>query len=190
MPQLPESYERDYLESLKPFVSEEQKKSRRNILVSSFTVISIYFLGKSLAELNVFGLHLGGSNNYAVLVLASALIIYWLAMYLAYSKRDDEIQKEQSHLLLKHVETIRVRIAQLNKSIEECKTTEGIYTHYRTELQNEQNSFGIYEKQLSRTAKAGTLNFALKKVEYWLPIITGITAIFFICKDLSKLLSE
>ncbi|MDO8988340.1 MAG: hypothetical protein Q7U91_01770 [Sideroxyarcus sp.] len=184
MPQLPESFEKDYLELLKPFISEEQKKSRRNVLVSSFTVITIYLLEKSLTELNVFGVHLGGSNDYAVLILATLLITYWLAMYLAYSKRDDEIQQEQLHLLLKHVETIKARIAQLNKNIEECKTTEGIYSHYRTELDNEKNWLSIYEKQLSRTAKAGNLNFALKKVEYWLPFITGITALFVICKDI------
>lgn len=184
MPQLPESFEKDYLELLKPYISEEQKKARRNVLVSSFTVIAIYQLGKSLTELNVFGLHLGDSNDYAVLILATLLITYWLAMYLAYSKRDDEIQKEQLHLLLKHVETIETRIAQLNKKIEKCKTTEGIYAHYRTELDNEKNSFSIYEKQLSRTEKAGHLNFALKKVEYWLPFITGITALFFICKNI------
>jgi preprotein translocase subunit SecG len=144
----------------------------------------IYLLGKSLTELNVFGLHLGGSNDYAVLVLAALLIIYWLVMYLAYSKRDDEIQKEQQHLLLKHVKRIKERIVVLNKNIEENKSNDVIRNHYQQELNNEKNNFNIYEKQISRTAKAGSLNFALKKVEYWLPITTGIAALIFICKDI------
>ena len=189
MPQLPEAYEKEYLELLKPFISEEQKKSRRNVLVSSFTVMCIYLLGKSLSELNVFGLHLGGSNDYAVLFLAALLITYWLAMYLAYSKRDDEIQKEQQHLLLTHVERIKERIVTLNKNIEENKNSDVMRNHYQRELNNEKDNFNIYERQISRTAKADSFNFALKKVEYWLPIITGFAALFFICKDLSKLIS-
>lgn len=186
MPQLPESFEKDYLNLLKPFVSEEQKKSRRNVLVTSFTVMSIYLLGKSLTELNVLGLHLGDSNDYAILVLATLLITYWLAMYLAYSKRDDEIQKEQQHLLLKHVEGIKDRIVVLNKNIEEDKSNDGLRNHYQRALDDEKNNFNIYENQITRTANAGKLNFTLKKVEYWLPIITGITALFIICKDLSQ----
>lgn len=186
MPQLPESFEKDYLDLLKPFVSEEQKKSRRNVLVTSFTVISIYLLGKSLAELNVFGLHLGDSNDYAILVLAALLITYWLAMYLAYLKRDDEIQKEQQHLLLNHVERIKERIVVLNKNIEENKSNDGLRNHYQRELDNEKSNSSIYEKQIARTANAGKFNFALKKVEYWSPVITGITALLIISKDFSQ----
>lgn len=186
MPPLPESYEKDFLELLKPFVSEEQKKSRRNVLVSSFTVMSIYLLGKSLTELNVFGLHLGGGNKYAVLILAALLLIYWLVMYLAYSKRDDEIQKEQQYLLLKHVDGIKERIVVLNKNIEEASSNDGLRSHYQHELNGEKNNFNIYEKQISRTAKADSFNFALKKIEYWLPITTGIAALFFICKDIAQ----
>jgi len=104
-------------------------------------------------------------------------------MYFAYSKRDDEIQKEQQHLLLKHVENIKERIIQLNKNIEENNRSDSLRSHYQQELNIEKNNFNIYEKQLSRTAKAGSLNFTLKKVEYWLPITTGIAALFFICKD-------
>ncbi|MDD5471026.1 MAG: hypothetical protein PHP05_03840 [Sideroxydans sp.] len=184
MPQLPESYEKDYLELLKPFTSEEQKKTRRNVLASSFTVICIYSLDKSLTELNVFGLHLGDSNDYAVLVIAILLTTYWLVMYLAYSKRDDEIQKEQQHQLLKYVEGIKERIVVLNKNIEENKLNGSLLSHYQQELNNEYNYLGIYEKQTSRTAKAGSINFALKKIEYWTPIIAGITAQFLICNDL------
>lgn len=186
MPQLPESYEKEYLELLKPFASEEQKKSRRNVLVSSFTVICIYLLGKSLTELNVFGLHLGGSNDHAVLVLAVLLITYWLTTYLAYSKRDDEIQKEQQHLLLTHVKKLEERIVALNKSIEDNKSNEGLRNHYQQELNNEKNNLSVYEKQTTRTATAHSFSFALKKVEYWLPVITSIVAIFFIIKDISK----
>lgn len=134
----------------------------------------------------MFGLHLGDSNDYAILVLATLLITYWLAMYLAYSKRDDEIRKDQRHLLLKHVERINDRIAVLNKNIEENKGNDGLRNHYQQALDNEKNNFNIYEEQVSRTANAGKLNFALKKVEYWLPVITGIAALFFICKDLSQ----
>lgn len=97
MSQLPESHERDFLELLKPYASEEQKKSRRNIDVSSFVVLSIYFLGKSLTEIQVLGFNLHGSNHFLVLILASVLIAYWLIMYLVYFRRDSEIQKSKKH---------------------------------------------------------------------------------------------
>ena len=188
MSQLPESYEKDYLELLKPYVSEEQKKSRRNVLVSSFTVTSVFTLGKSLTDLSLFGINLNGSSNYSVLIIAEALILYWLAMYFAYSFRDEEIQKEQKHLLLNHVGKVKERMNALAANMEASITNTSLHSHWLGEYNSVKGNYDIYENQLSRTSKVGNLNNVLKRVEYWLPVIAGLAAILIINCDIAQYL--
>ena len=154
MAQLPESHERDFLELLKPYVSEEQKRSRRNTIVSSFIVLGIYVLGKSLTDIRVFGVDLHGSNKYIVLVLAICMIIYWLVMYVAYSQRDNVIQSEQEHLLQNNVEKVKKRMdemqARVDADIQNKGSTSG---HWKSELGSAKSNYIIYENQVSRTLK-------------------------------------
>lgn len=185
MAQLPESHERDFLELLKPYASEEQKKSRRNIDVSSFIVLSIYFFGKSLTEVQVLGFNLHGSNHFLVLILASVLITYWLIMYLVYFRRDSEIQKEQEVLLLRHVQQVKERMNETQNQLNNIvgADTGGMRSHWSSELNNARNQYSIYERQQERTKKAGILNMAIHKVEFWLPVILAVTALAFILMD-------
>lgn len=187
MAQLPESHERDYLDLLKPYTSEEHIKTRRNVVVTSFVVLSIYFLGRSLTDISVFGVNLKGSNDLLVLVLAIVLIAYWLIMYLAYFRRDFEIQEEQKRLLLREVERVRNRINECQTHIDNLGDAGHMRTHWTTELASAKTAYSIYENQLSRTKNAGMLNVALKKVEFWLPVIVSVGALLFIFLDAVKL---
>ncbi|MDH5434892.1 MAG: hypothetical protein OEY19_13190, partial [Gammaproteobacteria bacterium] len=135
--------------------------------VSSFIILSIYFLGKSLTDIKIAGLNLSGSNKDSISILAIIIIIFWLVMYLIYYRRDFEIQKEQLHLLMKHVNTLKERIDSLKVRIEKT-------TAIPSELQNTytiaKNEYDVYKNQSSRTIKAGILNSVLNKIELWLPV--------------------
>ena len=172
MSQLPESHEKDYLEQLKPYISEETKKFRRNTVVSSFIILSVYFLGKSLTEIKVAGLNLLGSNNDSVLIIAMVMITFWLIMYLIYYRRDLEIQKEQQHLLMKHVELMKKRIDNFEERINNAiERNVGIHDQTQHNLTLAQNEYNIYKNQSSRTNKAGILNSVINNTELFLPII-------------------
>ena len=184
MAQLPESHERDYLELLKPYVSEEHKKSRRNVVVTSFVILSIYLLGISLTEIRIFGIDLNGSNKFTVLALALLLIIYWLAIYLAYARRDLEIQKEQERLLLSSVEKVKERMDQAQVKMDEHKNSRGgASSHWSSEFGSAKSNYIIYENQINRTKKAGKLNSLLAKVEYWLPVVLAVVSIIVLVVD-------
>lgn len=171
MSQLPESHERDYLEQLKPYISEETKKFRRNTVVSSFIILSVYFLGKSLTEIKVAGLNLLGSNNDSVLIIAIVMITFWLIMYLIYHRRDLEIQKEQQHLLMKHVELIKQRMDNFEDQINDAiKKNVGVHGQTQHNFTLAQNEYDVYKNQLSRTNKAGILNLVINNTELFLPI--------------------
>ena len=172
MSQLPDSHEKDYLELLKPYVSEDTKKFRRNTVVASFIILSIYFLGKSLTEIKVAGLDLFGSSNDSVLILAMVMLTFWLIMYLIYYRRDSEIQKEQQHLLMKHVEVLKEQLdsfeEEINAAMEENR---GIRSQLRHNHTSATNNYDVYMNQSSRTNKAGILNSVINKTELLLPII-------------------
>jgi len=188
MPKLPESHERDYLELLKPFTSEEQIKTRRNVVVTSFVVLSIYFLGRSLTDISVFGVNLKDSNDVFVLALTAILIAYWLIIYLIYFRRDFEIQKEQERLLLSHVKKVKDRIDESQSNLEKLgDDIGGMRPHWATELNNAKTYYSIYENQLNRTKSAGTLNVVLKKVEIWLPVIVSTAALLLMILEAVKL---
>lgn len=171
MAKLSESHERDYLELLKPYASEEHIKTRRNVVVTSFVVLSIYLLGRSLTEISVFGVKLEGSNKFSVSALALVLITYWLIMYLTYFCRDYEIQKEQECLLLSGVQKVKARMDEMQVNIDAVINKEGgIIAHWKAEFDTAKSYYTIYENQLNRTKNAGVLNVVLKKVECWLPV--------------------
>ncbi len=178
MEQLPESHERDYLELLKPYVSEEQKKFRRNTLVSSFVILSVYILGKSLTDIRVAGINLEGGSKFSILVLAGVMVIFWLVMYLIYYWRDLEVQKEQNHLLLKHVINVKERLDSFKRRVDGAMASNGaVNNQLRSEYTNAQSTYGIYESQLLRTNKAGLLNSVLSKVELLLPVLAAVVCL-------------
>jgi len=144
----------------------------QDVMATSFIVLCIHFLGRSLTDLSVFGLNLGGSNQYAVLLIAIVLIIYWLGMYLAYSVRDFGIQNEQFHLIEKYIADIKERIS----TVEQYLNDKSVYGGYRVEFDNLTNLLAVHDKQQTRTASVRGLNGILHKVEYWTPIIVGIAA--------------
>ena len=181
MPQLPASHEKNYLDLLKPYISGEQKKFRRNTLVSSFIILSVYFLGKSLTEIRVAGLDLEESNKDLVLILAILMVLFWLTMFLIYYRRDSEIQKEQHHLLMEHVNKVKSSVDKFKNNIDEQMASNGKVTgHVRSEYENLLNVYKIYETQLCRTNKAGILNKVINKIELLLPTISSICTIVFL----------
>ncbi|EIA1497222.1 hypothetical protein [Vibrio parahaemolyticus] len=180
MAQLPSNFEKDYLDLMQPIESDSTVKNRRNSLVASFAICSVYSLEKSVTDFRIFGLDLAGSNPETLLIIIVFVLLFWLLMFLTHSIKDYELNNEREALLLKHVDYIERRISQVKPKVESN-------SHYQSELGQAQSQMNIFLDQKIRLKKATFLKKVTFIAEYSLPCILTIFAIVLLVHDIATL---
>lgn len=182
---LPDSFEKDYLEALELKSSDGSIKNRRNLLVSAFSICSVYLLGKSLTDIRVLGINLEGTNKFYLLGLAAVLIIFWAMMYFLHYYRDSQLNVERKVLLDKHVDKIKQQLDHYNN-----KKSTSPHQHFEQKFNEISEQYNIYLSQSKRTNKAAVANRITNFVEVCLPFSIGLLALIFLAIDLAKLFQQ
>lgn len=170
MAELPPTYEKDYLDLLYDYHSDETKKTRRNLIVTSFLVIAVRFIGIPLSDIKLFGVDLTHGDIRAISLIFILLLAYWFVMFIVYSLYDHRLQSERRELLSKHVRSLYGEL-DMNKKILEDKNT-GPYKRQAAVDRNAvlEHQIGIYMLQQERTKGVNGLGALIMFVEVFLPI--------------------
>ena len=180
MQKLPDNYEKNFWDLLIPVVTEGTAKNRRNLIVISFIIISIYVLDKSLTDLRVFGLSIEGSNKGYVLVLAILLIAFWTFMFIGNYLKDLDINLERKHILNKNIESLKTSKERFEKKYSDVADD---HPNKRT-MKEIQREYSIYTAQLERTKRGRILTAILSGIEAVLPLLLSAVAICLLFLDL------
>ncbi len=96
--------------------SEDFKKSRRNLMVITFIIISAGVLGVDLTKLNILGLKLREIPNPSSIYLVGIVLIgYWLIMFEVYRKRDKNIHSLHNDIVIKTIRDLEDEIPILEE---------------------------------------------------------------------------
>ena len=98
-----------------PISTDGTSKARRNLIVASFIICSLYFLEKSLSGLRVLGFSLQGADQIKILYIALILIVFWLALFVVNWWKDYELNRERKRLLMGLVDQLRERKEHLEQ---------------------------------------------------------------------------
>ncbi|HIF6199708.1 TPA: hypothetical protein ACX3IX_004696 [Vibrio parahaemolyticus] len=180
MAQLPSTFEKDYLDLMQPIESDSTVKNRRNSLVASFAICSVYLLDKSVTDFRILGLDLAGSNPEVLLLIIMLVLLFWLVMFISHAIKDYELNNEREVLLLKHVDYIERRISQVKPKAE-------ANSHFQSELGLAQSQMNIFLEQKVRLKKATLLKKVTFVAEYSLPCMLTIVAIALLAHDITTL---
>lgn len=176
--------EKEYLDLLYDYQSDETKKTRRNLTVSSFVVVALHLIGKKLSDARFFWTHLEDSDQRWLLGIAAAVLIYWVAMGVLYVLRDKQLHNERKRLLDAHVKDLKGTIERWTKKIaERSKEPIEVPDHMKTQLRNATTEYAPYLNQLERTAWARRFNQATKVAEFGLPLVLAAWALTYIVCD-------
>lgn len=180
MRKLPDSFEKESWDLMIPVSTEGTIKSRRNVIVGSFTILTLYILGKSLTELRVFGLSLEGSDQARILVIGLVLIIFWLMAFVANWVKDFELNKERKLLIGQVVENLKMQKENM----------ESRYAHVddnhpnKATMKQVQREYERYVSQFDRTKRARLLTQLTAGVDFALPVTLGLLASIFLTVDI------
>ena len=186
MAKLPDKFEYDRLELLTPQVSEGTSKSRRNLVVSSFIVVAIYLLDKSLLDLNVFGLRLAGANPEKVLLFAIGLILFWGILFCINGSKDAALNKERRYLLSQDE---KLQLAAIERSLSTMGNIKEGNPHMtrKNELERELKT---HLDQLERIKSAKRLSITAFVIENALPFILAGMAIYCLSRNILSVLGD
>lgn len=96
--------------------SEDFKKSRRNLMVITFIIISVGVLGIDLKNLNILGLKLSEIPNPSIIYLVGIILIdYWWIMFEIYRKRDKDIHSLHHDIIIKKIRDLENKIPILEE---------------------------------------------------------------------------
>lgn len=174
-----EEYEKGMLELLYDYHSDETKKNKRNLVVTCFIIITIYFIGVTLADLKVFGLDISKGNPKNILIIALILIHYWGGLFYIYFRQDIEIHKERQHILSNHITSLEQRKLKLEKPGYADKTAA-----FKNELYDIKISLDIYEKQGNRLDPARKLMRFSRSFEQIFPVFMFIITSWLLWREL------
>jgi len=144
--------QKQFLDLLLEYKSDETRKARRNVSVVAFIVIAAALLNIRLTEVSVLGINLSGTSPLPVLILATALLAYWTVMFLLTMSQDSEIQKERSLILEAHVKPILGRLESLEK--QKVELGKNIYPDY-SEVKAAAEAYRLQQQRTARAAKLG-----------------------------------
>lgn len=165
--------QKQFLDLLQEYKSEDTKKARRNLTTVAFIVIAVWLLQIHITEVKVLGVDLSHTSETFVLVLALVLLIYWAVMFYLSLTHDYEIQKERAYQLNDVISAAEKRQGEIVKSIENSSAGAGYYASERGELKK---IIDAYSRQKERTAKASKYAGLIKAIETWLPACLAIWA--------------
>ncbi|MBI5750954.1 MAG: hypothetical protein HZA59_02250 [Hydrogenophilales bacterium] len=158
--------EKQFLDLLQEYKSDETKKARRNLSTICFIIISAWILKIRFTEMRVFGVDISSSAELHVLLLALVLMAYWLIMFLLSWNHDKEIQKERSLHLIEQVKhfTERFRVIEEKRA----KSNSDSKSHDYNEVKA---AVDAYRAQEARTKRAAQYGNVVNKLELLVPII-------------------
>lgn len=183
--ELPPTHEKDYLELLYDYHSDETKKTRRNLIVVSFLIVALHLVGLTLKDIRPLWANLDKADTTVLMVLALVLLAYWLVLFVLYSVQDYQLHKERRVLLHKHVTALEAAINKYQRKMNDATQADKAPSGRLTELLNEtQAAYTIYTAQVERTRWASRLRFVTKVVEYGLPCVLALIASGYLVCDL------
>lgn len=173
--------QKEFLDLLQPWTSEETKRSRRALILISFIVISIWLLEIKITNVRLFGVDLSQSTEVPVLCIALSLLSFWAVMFQIHRVKDQETQYERARLL----------DSVISKFV-------GEYERYATVREKQKHAYvppdfhktkaavEAYNSQQERTVKLGRIHTLLSSIDVFLPyglaalsaaiLISGIAA--------------
>jgi len=173
--------------------SQDFKKSRRNLMVITFIVISVWFLGLDLTKLNVFGLKLENiSSPIKIHFVGIILIGYWWAMFEFYRIRDKEIQVRRQDIVYKNIAEIKKELPKLEAKYQELvayspvKETERdkweLKGNLYYEIQGRRDAINLVNRLNDQNKPA--LNWALRveKIELAIPRLFAILSLLLLIR--------
>src|SRR5690554_50065 len=162
-----------------PVVTDGTTKSRRNLLVSSFVIVALYVLGKSLSDLNVFGFSLEGSDKKTILYIAVALILFWMSVFSFNTAKDRDLNAERKLILDDAVG----RLKKYKDGLEsKYSNVEDNHPNKNT-MRQAQVEYQRYTSQLDRTKRARALTALLHYIDLALPLVMALIAIGYLVAD-------
>lgn len=175
--ELPKDFEKEYMSLITDFSSDDTKKLRRNIIVSSFIILSVNYLGLSLNDVKAFGLDLSNAHDNKVYIIALIMMVFWFILFFINHVKDHEAFKEKHHNLNMPVYKIKEQLI-----IWEEKGEEDDKKGLRAALANPAykdtlNQYKIYQNQLERIERASKLQNVINFVNLVLPALLGIVTI-------------
>jgi hypothetical protein len=165
--------EKQFLDLLQDYKSEDTKKARRNLSTLGFVVIAAWLLGVRLADVKVFGADLSRTSETCVFVLGLVLVVYWSIVFYLSWNHDSEIQKERSIQLNKAVSALTSRLANLE---ELQKQNSGVTSYIMPEYSEVKSAVEAYERQKTRTAKAAKYGVIIKGTELYVPVVLALSS--------------
>jgi hypothetical protein len=159
--------EKQFLELLQEYKSDETKKARRNVSAIAFVVVVAAILQVRLTDVRVMGVDMSASAELPVLLITSGLIAYWTLMFVLTWRHDREIQAERALALNAEVKRLVQRKEDVEKRVKETPhRTTADYPDY-----NEVTAaLEAYERQRARTARAAQYGATIKFLEYYVPL--------------------
>lgn len=161
--------EKQFLDLLQDYKSEDTKKARRNLSTVGFIVIAAWLLGVRLADVRIFGADLSHTSELFVFILGLVLVAYWSGMFYLSWTHDSEIQKERSIQLNKAVTELTSRLASHQAYIEDCKKLNAGASVTLPDYSEVKSAVEAYERQKARTAKAAKYGGIIKGTELYVP---------------------
>jgi len=163
--------EKQFLDLLQEYKSDETRKARRNLSTISFVIVAAWLLGIRLVDIRVLGLDISQTAELPVLLLAGALLIYWTVMFLLTWKHDKEIQRERAMLLSAQVKRFTERL----RVIEQKRVKSGV-EWTPTDYPDVKAALDAYKAQQERTGKAAQFGAVIKQLELYVPLLLGASA--------------
>jgi hypothetical protein len=160
--------DKQFLDLLQEYKSDETRKARRNVSVIAFVVISAALVNIQLTEVSVLGVNLRGTSPLSVLILATVLLVYWTTMFLLAWSQDNEIQKERSLSLDAYVKPILEQFELYEKQKAELEN--------RFDYKELKATVEAYRRQQQRTARATKLGRVIRAFEVVVPLALASVA--------------
>lgn len=180
--------EKQFLDLLQVYKSEDTKKARRNLSTLGFVVITAWLLRVRLTDVKVFGADLSHTSELFVFVLGLVLVIYWSAMFYLSLTHDSEIQKERSIQLNNTVSAFIERLASHQKYIEENKHINPLASATLPDYLAVKSAVEAYERQKTRTAKAAKYDGIIKAAELYVPVVLALWSAVILIVGIAKVL--
>lgn len=178
--------EKQFLDLLQVYKSDETKKARRNLSTISFIIISVWFLKIKLTDVKVFGVGLENTSELTVLFLATFLSLYWVVIFIVSWLQDKEIQKERTILLNTQIDAL---VKRFNKFEEKRKEVEANNQTYSSSTYASVKQ--VYEKYINQKNRTKTANMLLNitnYIELYVPIFLAALSIVVILVRIKCLL--
>ncbi len=180
---LPEKFEENYLGLHDDHYSDDTKKSRKNMMVITFIVLSLQYLEISITDIKFFGIELASTHEFKIRVIAFILLSYWYILYLAFFIKDNNLLKAKRSTLLDYIKSIKPELKNYSYKHELQKE---IYGHSANETDVSKLYFQLvseYEYYKSIQSKLGIVTFTQRITFYmhmYPPFILGVIAMYYI----------